>query len=144
MQNANMPDALHSLNGSGDSSSIALEPTATPANTSPEQDQPAAALKSESAARGAQSLLQAGAADAHQRTFLPDRGLYYAVIAGVIVSLIASYPGNLVVNRTPLATGGLVISLLFFCLWSIGGGLVSLFGTWIVTVRHPHYRKSGE
>ena len=56
-----------------------------------------------------------------------------------LVSLIASYPGNLVVNRTPLTAGSLVVSLLLFCLWSIGGGLVSLFGTWIVTVRHPYY-----
>ena len=61
-----------------------------------------------------------------------------------LVSLISSYPGNLVVNRTPLAAGSLVISLLLLCLWSIGGGLVSLFGTWIVTVRHPHYIKLGE
>ncbi len=61
-----------------------------------------------------------------------------------LVSLISSYPGNLVVNRTPLATGSLVISFLLLCLWSIGGGLVSLFGTWVATVRHPHYMRLGE
>ncbi len=233
MQNANMPGAPHSLNGSGDSSSIAQEPAVASADTPAEQDQPVAALKGEPAARGAQSHLPPAGADSHHRTFLPDRGLYYAVIAGVIagvftalltiviillnagtfhaaslqiaadrltvktalalaawellnvalsllaglllgllvgriavrrrlgflagvlagavfylitflVSLIASYPGNLVVNRTPQATGSLVISLLLFCLWSIGGGLVSLFGTWIVTVRHPHYSRPGE
>jgi len=27
---------------------------------------------------------------------------------------------------------------------SIGGGLVSLFGTWVATVRHPHYLRLGE
>lgn len=54
-----------------------------------------------------------------------------------LVSLIANYPGNLVGNGT--APGSLVISLLLLCLWSIGGGLVSLFGAWIATVRHPYY-----
>ena len=233
MQNANMPGALHSLNGSGDSSSIAHEPTETLANKPPEQNQPAATLKGEPAAGGAQSPLQPGGADSHQRILLPGRGLYYAVIAGVIagvftalltivivllntgtfhaaslqiaadrltvrtalalaawellnvalsllagfllglivgriavrrrlgflagvlagavfslitflVGLISSYPGNLVGNRTPLSTESLVIALLLLCLWSIGGGLVSLFGTWVVTVRHPHYLRLGE
>jgi hypothetical protein len=60
------------------------------------------------------------------------------------VSLISSYPGNLVVNGTTLTTGSLVISCLLFCLWSMGGGLVSLFGTWIATVRHPHYLRLRE
>lgn len=54
-----------------------------------------------------------------------------------LASLVSSYPGNLTVNA--VTTGSLVISLLLFCLWSIGGALVSLFGTWIATVRHPHY-----
>jgi hypothetical protein len=61
-----------------------------------------------------------------------------------LVSLISSYPGNLAVNGTAMTTGSLVISFLLFCLWSIGGGLVSLFGTWVATVRHPHYLKLGE
>ncbi len=61
-----------------------------------------------------------------------------------LVSLISSYPGNLVVNGTTRTTGSLVISFLLLCLWSIGGGLVSLFGTWVVTVRHPHYLRLGE
>ena len=61
-----------------------------------------------------------------------------------LVSLIPSYPGNLVVNGTTLTTGSLVISFLLLCLWSIGGGLVSLFGTWVATVRHPHYMRLGE
>ncbi len=61
-----------------------------------------------------------------------------------LVSLISSYPGNLVVNGTTMTTGSLVISFLLLCLWSIGGGLVSLFGTWIATVRHPYYLRKGE
>lgn len=55
-----------------------------------------------------------------------------------LVSLFPSYPGNIAGNGT--TTGSLVISLLFLCLWSIGGGLVSLFGAWIATVRHPYYQ----
>ena len=73
-------------------------------------------------------------------------GFLAGALAGAIfslmsffVSLISSYPGNLAVNGTTMTTGSLVISLLFLCLWSLGGGLVSLFGTWIATVRHPYY-----
>jgi len=51
---------------------------------------------------------------------------------------------NLDVNRTPWATGSLVIAFLLLCIWSIGGGLVSLFGTRVATVRHPHYMGLGE
>lgn len=61
-----------------------------------------------------------------------------------LVSLISSYPGNLVVNGTARTTGSLVISLLLLCLWCIGGGLVSLFGTWVATARHPHYLRFEE
>jgi hypothetical protein len=61
-----------------------------------------------------------------------------------LVSLISSYPGNLAVKATTVTTGSLVISFLLLCLWSIGGGLVSLFGTWVATVRHPHYLRLGE
>lgn len=61
-----------------------------------------------------------------------------------LVSLIASYPGNLAVHGTTVTTGSLVISALWLCLWSIGGGLVSLFGTWVATVRHPYYQRLGE
>jgi len=61
-----------------------------------------------------------------------------------LVSLIASYPGNLAVNGTTMTAGSLVISFLLLCLWSIGGGLVSLFGTWVATVRHPYYQRLGE
>lgn len=56
-----------------------------------------------------------------------------------LVDLIPSYPGNLTVNGPTTTSGSLVISFLLLCLWSIVGGLVSLFGTWITTVRHPHY-----
>src|SRR5579859_1212067 len=196
-------------------------------------DQPAETLQSEMPGAGTPSPLPPGGPRVQQRALLPQRGLYYAVIAGVIagvcaalltvvitllnagtfhvasqqiaadrltvrtalalaawelltfalslligfvlggivgriavrrrlgflagalagavfylitflVSLIASYPGNLAVHGTTMTAGSLVISLLLLCLWSIGGGLVSLFGTWVVTVRHPHYLRLGE
>lgn len=78
-------------------------------------------------------------------------GFLAGAIAGAVfylitflVSLIASYPGNLAVNGATLTSGSLVISFLLLCLWSIGGGLVSLFGTWIMTVRHAHYMSLGK
>jgi len=87
IQNANTPSELHSLNGSGDISSITHEPTGTLANKSTEHNQPAGTLKGEPAVGGAQSPLQPSGTDSHQRTFLPPRGLYYAVIAGVIAGV---------------------------------------------------------
>ena len=196
-----------------------------------EQAQPIETLKGEPPVSGTPSSQQPSSPRAKQRTFLPQKGLYYAAIAGAIagvftalltivvtlvfagtfhaasqqiavdkltvktalalaalellnftlslligfvvgvivgkiavlrrlgflagalagavfylitflVSLISSYPGNLVGNRT--TTGSLAISFLLLCLWSIGGGLVSLFGTWVATVRHPHYLRLGE
>jgi H+/Cl- antiporter ClcA len=63
--------------------------------------------------------------------------IFYLII--FFVSLISSYPGNLVVNTATMTIGSLVIPFLLLCLWTLGGGLVSLFGTWVMTVRHPHY-----
>lgn len=61
-----------------------------------------------------------------------------------LVSLIPSYPGNLAGNGAVLTPGSLVISFLLLCLWCIGGGLVSLFGTWVATVRHAYYVRYAE
>jgi hypothetical protein len=78
-------------------------------------------------------------------------GFLAGVLAGAVfslttflVSLISSYPGNLAMNGTVLTLGSLAIPFLLLCLWSIGGGLVSLFGTWVVTVRHPYYMRLRE
>ncbi|HEU5375551.1 MAG TPA: YrzE family protein [Ktedonobacteraceae bacterium] len=68
--------------------------------------------------------------------------IYYLIT--FLVSLLPGYPGNLIANTAPITTIPLVISFLLLCLWSMGGGLVSLFGTWIATVRHPWYLKKGE
>ena len=57
-----------------------------------------------------------------------------------LVSLIPSYPGNLGGNGA-MTTGSLVFAFLLLCLGSLGGGLISLLGTWIATVKHPHYLK---
>ena len=234
MQDATEQNELHSFHSSGDVPPINSEPTGPPGNNEPTgHDEPTGTRKDEPQVTGAQSPLQPSGPRAKPRTFLPQRWLYYAAIAGVIagvvtalltmvvilvfagtfhaasqqiavdrltvktalalaglvllnvtlsllvgffvgyivgriavrrrlgflagalagavfylitflVGLIPSYPGNLVVNGTTLTTGSLVISLLLLCLWSIGGGLVSLFGTWVATVRHPHYLRLGE
>lgn len=64
---------------------------------------------------------------------------YYLIT--FLVSLLPGYPGNLIANTAPMTTIPLVISFLLLCLWSLGGGLVSLLGTWVATVRHPYYLK---
>jgi len=233
MQDATTRIELHSLHSSGDVPPINSEPTGPPGNEPTRHDEPTGALKDAPQVAGTPSPLQPGGPRAKPRTFLPQRGVYYAAIAGVIagvftalltivvtlvfagtfhaasqqiavdrltvktalalaglvlltvilslligffvgvivgriavrrrlgflagalagavfylitflVGLIPSYPGNLVVNGTTMTAGSLVISLLLLCLWSMGGGLVSLFGTWVVTVRHPHYLRLGE
>ncbi|HEY4383139.1 MAG TPA: YrzE family protein [Ktedonobacteraceae bacterium] len=65
--------------------------------------------------------------------------IYYLIT--FLVSLLPGYPGNLIANEAPMTTTHLVILFLLLCLWSIGGGLMSLFGTWLATVRHPYYLK---
>jgi len=233
MQDATTQSELRPLHSSGDLPPTHSEPTEPRGLESTEHDQPTGTLKGEPPVAGTPSPLQPSGPRAKPRTFLPQRWLYYAAIAGVIagvvtalltmvvilvfagtfhaasqqiavdrltvktalalaglvllnvtlsllvgffvgyivgriavrrrlgflagalagavfylitflVSLISSYPGNLVVNGTTITPGSLVISCLLFCLWSIGGGLVSLFGTWVATVRHPHYLRVGE
>src|SRR5690348_3107554 len=224
MQDTTGQSGLRTLHSSGDLSPMSGEPMG-PLASKP-ADQPTETLQGDPPEVGTPSPLPPGGPPAKPRALLPQRGLYYAVIAGGIagvcaalltivitlvfagafhaarqqiavdkltvktalalaalelltfalslligfvvgfivgriavrrrlgflagalagavfslitflVGLISSYPGNLVVNRT--TTGSLVISLVLLCLWSIGGGLVSLFGTWAATVRHPHY-----
>ena len=232
MQDATTRSELHSLHTSGDLPPNISEPAQPLANKPAEHDEPTGTLKGEPPVGGTQPPLQLSSPLSQQHAFLPQRGLYYAVIAGVIAgvftalltivvtlvfagtfhaasqqiavdrltvktalalaglvllnftlsllvgflvgfivgkiavrrrlgflagalagavfylitflaSLISSYPGNLAVNGTTMTTGSLVISCLLLCLWSIGGGLVSLFGTWVATVRHPHYLRLG-
>jgi hypothetical protein len=233
MQDAPTQSELHSLHSSGGLLYFNGEPTKPLAYKPAEHDEPTGTLKGEPQVGGTQSPLQPSSAGSQQHAFLPERGLYYATIAGVIagvftalltmvvtlvfagtfhaasqqiavdkltvktalalaglvllnfmlsllvgffvgfivgriavrrrlgflagalagavfylitflVSLIPSYPGNLAVNSTTMTTGSLVISCFLLCLWSIGGGLVSLFGTWVATVRHPYYLRFAE
>jgi hypothetical protein len=228
MQDATTQSDLHSLHSSGDLPPNTSEPTEPLANTPAAQDEPTGTLTGEPPVGGTPSPLQASGPHPKQHAFLPQRGLYYAVIAGVIagvvtalltmvvtlinagtfhaasqqiavdrltvktalalaawelltvilslligfvvgyivgriavrrrlgflagalagavfylmtflVSLISSYPGNLSGTGAMLTPGSLVISFLLLCLWCIGGGLVSLFGTWVATVRHAYY-----
>ena len=69
-------------------------------------------------------------------------GATYSLIT-FLVSLLSGYPGNLIANTAPMTTIPLVISFLLLCLWSLGGGLVSLLGTWVATVRHPSSLREG-
>src|SRR5258708_2700647 len=233
MQDATVQTDLHSPHSGGDIPPITREPTGPPGYEPTGHDEPTGTRKDEPQVAGTPSPLPRSGPRAQQRTFLPQRGVYYAAIAGVIagvftalltivvtlvfagtfhaasqqiavdrltvktalalaglvlltvilslligffvglivgriavrrrlgflagalagavfylitflVGLIPSYPGNLVVNGTTMTAGRLVISLLLLCVWSIGGGLVSLFGTWVVTVKHPHYLRFGE
>jgi hypothetical protein len=68
--------------------------------------------------------------------------IYYLI--SFLVSLIPSYPGDLSGNGAVLTPGSLVLSFLLLCLWCIGGGLVSLFGTWVATVKHAYYVRYAE
>jgi hypothetical protein len=56
-----------------------------------------------------------------------------------LTSLIPSFPGNLVDTGATMTTWSLVLAFLLLCIGSLGGGLVSLFGTWVATVKHPYY-----
>lgn len=61
-------------------------------------------------------------------------GVIFALVT-LLVSFIPNYPGDLFANTN----SGVLLPILFLCLWGIGGGLVGLFGTWTSTQRHPHY-----
>jgi len=61
-----------------------------------------------------------------------------AYLASFLVRYIPNYPGNTVTSSaTNAATLG--IAVLFLLISAIIGGLVSLFGTWLATRRHPYY-----
>jgi phosphotransferase system glucose/maltose/N-acetylglucosamine-specific IIC component len=160
MQDATTQSDLHSLHGSGDLPPITSEPTEPLANTSAAHDEPAGTLKGEPPVRGARSPLPPSGTGSGHHAFLPQRGLSYAFIAGSIAGVVTALltmvvtlinagtfhaaSQQIAVDRLTVTTGSLVISFLLLCLWSIGGGLVSQSGTWVATVRHPHYLKPGE
>ncbi len=61
-----------------------------------------------------------------------------AVLGGMVANYIPGYPGHISSSGGSIAQGifGLLIILL---LWIIIGGLMSLWGAWFVTRRHPYY-----
>jgi hypothetical protein len=63
-------------------------------------------------------------------------GTTYALLT-LLVSLFPNYPGNLGVISAQVSARSLAISFLLFCLWGISGGLLSLLGAWVATVRRP-------
>ncbi len=66
-------------------------------------------------------------------------GVLYSLILWPI-SFIPAYPGNLGGPAT-LDAGSLVLELVWCLLWGLGGALVCLFGAWVASARHPHYRE---
>src|SRR5260221_4930414 len=90
MQDATTRIELHSLHSSGDVPPINSEPTGPPGNEPTGHDEPTGALKDEPQVAGAQSPLPLNGPHAKPRTFLPQRGLYYAAIAGVIAGVVTA------------------------------------------------------
>ena len=61
-----------------------------------------------------------------------------AYLASFLVRYIPNYPGNTATSSaTNAATLG--IALLFVLVSALLGGLISLFGAWLATRRHPYY-----
>ena len=64
--------------------------------------------------------------------------------ASFIINYIPGYPGNQHTSSTGptdtgIVLGGIIIILVFFLVWGVIGGLMSLLGAWIATRRHPYY-----
>ena len=64
-----------------------------------------------------------------------------AYLASFLVRYIPNYPGN---TATSGATNGATIgiTLIFVLVSALLGGLISLFGTWLATRKHPYYKAS--
>jgi hypothetical protein len=68
--------------------------------------------------------------------------IIYAV--NFITHYIPNYPGN---HPTPVSTStstvspviGILVSLILFAIFGLVGGLITLFGAWLATRRHPYY-----
>ena len=90
MQDVTTQSELHSFHSSGDVPPINSEPTGPPGNEPTGHDEPTGALKDAPPVAGAQSPLPRSGPRAKPRTFLPQRGLYYAAIAGVIAGVVTA------------------------------------------------------
>src|SRR5260370_35413059 len=114
MQDATTRSELHSLHTSGDLPPINGEPTQPLANKPAEHDEPTGTLKGEPLVGGTQSPLRLSGPLAQQHDFLPQRGLYYAVITGVIAGVFTAlltivvtlgFPGTFVAPSDHFAVG---------------------------------------
>ncbi len=91
---------------------------------------------------------------AGKRVVLRKAGFYAGALAGIIIFLyifleryIPNYPGNLASQGPPNAaalSGGLVVSLIFLCIWIFMGGLLGLWGAARATRHHPYYQQQEE
>jgi hypothetical protein len=76
-------------------------------------------------------------------------GFLAGFVAGVItyalsflLNYIPGYPTHLASSNSGGligVSGGIVVSLVFFLVWGLIGGLASLAGAWLATRRHPYY-----
>jgi len=76
-------------------------------------------------------------------------GFLAGFVAGIItygisfvLNFIPNYPGHIASSgpaNTGIVLGGIVVILIFFLIWGVIGGLVSLFGAWLATRHHPYY-----
>ena len=90
MQDATTQSELRPLHSSGDLPPTHSEPTEPRGLESTEHDQPTGTLKGEPPVAGTQSPLQTRGSGSQQHAYLPQRGVYYAVIAGVIAGVLAA------------------------------------------------------
>jgi hypothetical protein len=88
MQDAATQSELHPLHSTGDLPPMNSEPTG-PLASKP-ADQLTETLKGEPPVAGTQSPLQTRGSGSQQHAYLPQRGVYYAVIAGVIAGVLAA------------------------------------------------------
>jgi hypothetical protein len=80
---------------------------------------------------------------------LRKMGFLTGFVAGAVIyalsfllNYIPGYPTHLASNSGSGLVGvgsGVVVSLIFLCVWGIIGGLASLAGAWLGTRKHPYY-----
>ena len=76
-------------------------------------------------------------------------GFLAGFVAGIVtygisflLNFIPNYPGHIASSgpaNTGIVLGGIVVILIFFLIWGVIAGLVSLFGAWLATRHHPYY-----
>ncbi len=76
-------------------------------------------------------------------------GFLAGFVAGIVtygisflLNFIPNYPGHIASSgpaNTGIVLGGILVILIFFLIWGVIAGLVSLFGAWLATRHHPYY-----